>query len=79
MQIYIHLSVQSSATNNFFLTNCPAIRVTEKTTSFISEMVVFDKCLVITVTENGTKLWSITLTESEVLDQATKDAVFYQS
>ncbi|MBC7421202.1 MAG: hypothetical protein H7328_10785 [Bdellovibrio sp.] len=35
-------------------------------------------CLVITVTENGTKLWSITLTGSEVFDQDSKDAVFYQ-
>lgn len=34
--------------------------------------------LVITVIENGTKLWSITLTGSEVLDQDSKDAVFYQ-
>ena len=29
-------------------------------------------------TEKGTKLWSITLTGSEVLDQDSKDAVFYQ-
>ncbi len=35
-------------------------------------------CLVIDVTENGSKLWSITLTGSEVLDQDGKDAVFYQ-
>jgi hypothetical protein len=35
-------------------------------------------CLIITVTENHTKLWSITLTGSEVLDEASKEAVFYQ-
>jgi hypothetical protein len=35
-------------------------------------------CLVITVTENGTKLWSITLTGGEVLDRDGKEAVFYQ-
>ena len=58
--------------------NCPAIPVTEKPTSIIPEIVVFNGCLVITVTENGTKLWSITLTGSEVLDQDSKDAVFYQ-
>jgi hypothetical protein len=33
---------------------------------------------VITVTENGSKLWSITLNGSEVVDQDSKDAVFYQ-
>ncbi len=58
--------------------NCPAIPVTEKTSSIVPEIVVFNGCLVITVTENGTKLWSITLTGSEVLDQDSKDAVFYQ-
>ena len=35
-------------------------------------------CLIITVTEKGTKLWSITLHGGEVLDQSTKDEVFYQ-
>lgn len=35
-------------------------------------------CLVIDVTENGAKLWSITLTGSENLDQDSKDAVFYE-
>ena len=59
-------------------TNCPAIRVTEKTISVVPKIVVFNGCLVITVTEKGTKLWSITLTGSEVLDQDSKDAVFYQ-
>lgn len=37
-----------------------------------------DGCLVITVTENDTKLWSITLSGGEDLDQDSKDAVFYQ-
>ena len=59
-------------------TNCPAIPVTEKLSSIIPEIVIFNGCLVITVTENGTKLWSITLTGGEVLDQDSKDAVFYQ-
>ena len=40
------------------LTNCPAIRVTEKTNSVVPKIVVFNGCLVITVTEKGTKLWS---------------------
>jgi hypothetical protein len=35
-------------------------------------------CLVITVTEKGTNLWSITLTGGEVLDRDGKEAVFYQ-
>jgi len=64
--------------------NCPAIRVTE----IDLEMNRFFEggagggqgstgCLVITVTESGTKLWSITLHGGEVLDQATKDEIFY--
>jgi hypothetical protein len=44
----------------------------------IPAITITDGCLVIEVTENGSKLWSITLTGSEVLDQAGKDAVFYQ-
>lgn len=35
-------------------------------------------CLIITVTENQSKLWSITLTGGEDLDEASKEAVFYQ-
>ena len=46
--------------------NCPAIPVTEKQSRIIPEIVAFNGCLVITVTENDAKLWSITLTGSEV-------------
>ena len=35
-------------------------------------------CLIITVTENQSKLWSITLSGSEVLDQDSKEAVFFE-
>ena len=35
-------------------------------------------CPVITVTENSTKLWSITLTWGMDLDKQSKDAVFYE-
>jgi hypothetical protein len=35
-------------------------------------------CLVITVTENSSKLWSISLAGSEILDRDGKEAVFYQ-
>lgn len=59
-------------------TNCLAIPVTEKTSLKIPIIDVFDGCLVITVTENGVRLWSITLTGRENLDQDGKDAVFYQ-
>ena len=58
--------------------NCPAIPVTEKTRSKILERDSLNGCLVITVTENGSKLWSITLTGGEDLDQDGKEAVFYQ-
>ncbi len=58
--------------------NCPAIRVTEKPSSSVSIRYDFYGCPVITVTENSTKLWSITLTGSENLDQDSKEAVFYQ-
>lgn len=59
-------------------TNCPANPVTEKTSSEIPKIDIIDGCLVITVTENGSKLWSITLTGSEALDQDGKEAVFHQ-
>jgi hypothetical protein len=58
--------------------NCPAIRVTEKACSTIPKIDIVNGCLVIDVTENGSTLWSITLTGSENLDQDSKDAVFYQ-
>lgn len=58
--------------------NCPAIPVTEKKDLVVSEIVIRDGCLVITVTENQSKLWSITLTGGEDLDEVSKDAVFYQ-
>lgn len=59
-------------------TNCPAIRVTEITTSKVPKGGSFAGCLVIDVTENESILWSITLTGSENLDQDSKDAVFYE-
>ncbi len=58
--------------------NCPAIPVTEITRSEIPERDDFNGCLVITVTEKGSKLWSITLTGGEDLDQGGREAVFYQ-
>ena len=58
--------------------NCPAIPVTEKKDSIIPIIAIKDGCLVITVTENQSKLWSITLTGGEDLDEVGKDAVFYQ-
>ena len=60
------------------LTNCPAIRVTEKTILRISIWSTNCGCLVITVTENSTTLWSITLNGSENLDRGSREAVFYQ-
>ena len=62
----------------FSFSNCPVITVTEITISEISNKVTFNGCLVITVTENGAKLWSITLSGDEKLDKDSKDAVFYQ-
>ncbi len=61
--------------------NCPAIRVTEnnvETSHFEGGAGGVFGCLVIAVTENSAKLWSITLTGSENLDQDGKEAVFYQ-
>jgi hypothetical protein len=46
--------------------------------SEIPKIDIINGCLIITVTENGDKLWSITLTGSENLDQDGKEAVFYQ-
>ena len=59
------------------LPNCPAIPVTEKKDLVVPEIAIKDGCLVITVTENQSKLWSITLTGGEDLDEVSKDAVFY--
>ena len=59
-------------------TNCPAIPVTEIACSIIPKGSSSNGCLVIDVTENGAKLWSITLTGSENLDQDGREAVFYQ-
>lgn len=42
------------------------------------EIEIFPGYLIITVTENQTTLWSISLTGGENLDQDSKDAVFYQ-
>ena len=58
--------------------NCPAIPVTEKKDLIVPIIAIKDGCLVITVTENQSKLWSITLTGGEDLDEVSKDAVFYQ-
>ena len=58
--------------------NCPAIPVTEITNYKISKRGIYNGCLVITVTENNAKLWSITLSGDEDLDKDSKDAVFYQ-
>ena len=60
------------------MANCPVIRVTEKVIIRISIWVTKCGCLIITVTENHTILWSITLNGSEMLDQDSKEAVFYQ-
>jgi hypothetical protein len=64
--------------HNVTSANCPAIRVTEKTTSEIPFLDEILGCLVITVTENQARLWSLTLSGGEVLDQTSKDAVFYE-
>jgi len=58
--------------------NCPVKPVTEKISREIARIDDFNGCLIITVTEKGSKLWSITLTGSEDLDQESKDAVFHQ-
>ena len=58
--------------------NCLVKPVTEKTYLRFSFWEIVNGCLVITVTENATMLWSITLTGSEDLDQDSKDAVFHQ-
>ncbi len=61
--------------------NCPVNRVTELSLK-IERSVEGGAgggpgCLVITVTENSATLWSLTLHGGEVLDQSTKDDVFY--
>lgn len=58
--------------------SCPAIPVTEKKESGISFSNDYAGCLIITVTENHSKLWSITLSGSEVLNEQSKDAVFFE-
>ena len=60
------------------ITNCPAISVTEKSNSKFSKIDVLTGCLIITVTENGSKLWSIRIARGESLDQDGKEAVFHQ-
>jgi hypothetical protein len=63
------------------ITNCPVIRVTEKTILNLRVSHFWGPvpgCLVITVTENRAKLWSITLCGGVVLDKDSSDAVFYQ-
>lgn len=60
------------------LTNCLAIRVTEIKDSSSNIIAIRGGCLVITVTENQASLWSLTLSGGEVLDQTSKDAVFYE-
>ena len=60
------------------LANCLTIPVTEKTNSEIPFLAVVAGCLTITVTENQSKLWSITLSGSEVLDEQSKDVVFFE-
>jgi len=59
-------------------TNCPAISVTEKSDLRFSKIDVLTGCLIITVTENGSKLWSIRIARGESLDQDGKEAVFHQ-
>jgi hypothetical protein len=44
----------------------------------LAPAVAVTNCPKINVTENGPILWSLTLTGSEVLDQDSRDAVFYQ-
>ena len=60
------------------LSNCLANPVTEKISLRVLKIDAATGCLIITVTENGAKLWSLTLTGSEVLNQDGKDAVFYE-
>ena len=63
-------------------TNCPVISVTEKdlrvSHSWVGGAGGGFGCLVIAVTENQVRLWSITLHGGEVLDAKSKAAIFHQ-
>ena len=58
--------------------NCLVKPVTEIKHKIYPEIAIFDGCLIITVTENEAKLWSITITGRTVLDLKSKEALFCQ-
>ena len=58
--------------------NCPVKKVTEKESDCPVQIEIFSDCLIITVTENGAKLWSLNLSKEDQLTQDGKEAVFEQ-